>query len=327
MATLASIVDLVELDMDDTGNTKLSAAEYQSHVLRAVKEFSDAHPIQQETLLSIQKEVHKVSDTTNTIAAAAASDQSSVNTLLNEIKADYNLHRASTTYHKAADSTNVVTSADASDLASSLTLANEIKTDLNAHHILSGVHQQDDRQNTVTTLDAVDLTTVILLSNELKADYTNHLSETTDGRRIYANTVVSDSKFMRVEAVEYPVGLFPQSLPNFDRDGDWLIIKINTDPESTGDIVAVHWHKEHTLNGSASTLPVHYESVIRIGGRAYALQQLVVEKTNTIPIGKVAAYEREANKDLSRFLSSLDTIRKENAASRKPHNIHYNLWQ
>ena len=74
---------------------------------------------------------HKTADTVP--ALTIATDTASCITALNAIKADYNTHRASTTYHYNADATNTVTSADATDQASAITLANEIKTDLNAH--------------------------------------------------------------------------------------------------------------------------------------------------------------------------------------------------
>jgi len=77
--------------------------------------------------------VHIAADATNTISSPDATDQTSANTLLNELKADLNLHRASTTFHAVADATNVVASANATDLATSITLVNEIFTRLNAH--------------------------------------------------------------------------------------------------------------------------------------------------------------------------------------------------
>jgi hypothetical protein len=66
-------------------------------------------------------------------ALVAATDLTTAQTLLNAIKADYNTHRASTTYHYAADATNVTAAADATNQASADTLGNELKTDLNAH--------------------------------------------------------------------------------------------------------------------------------------------------------------------------------------------------
>lgn len=77
---------------------------------------------------------HKVADTTNTRAAAyPATDLATAITLANEIKADYEAHRASTTFHYTADATNTIAAANATDQSSLNTLANELKTDINAH--------------------------------------------------------------------------------------------------------------------------------------------------------------------------------------------------
>ena len=109
------------------------------------------------TVLTIHN--HKIDDTTNTITSTNATDQATLNTLLNEIKADYNAHRVSTTFHDSADTINVISSSNATDLTTSITLANEIKTDYNAHRSQSGVHPYDDSENAVTAADATNLVT------------------------------------------------------------------------------------------------------------------------------------------------------------------------
>ncbi len=120
-------------------------------------------------------QIHKVQDVTQTIAAADATDQATINTLLNEIKTDYNTHIASTTYHVAADATNTVTSDNSSSEATAVTLANEIKTDYNAHRSQSGVHNNSDTGNQVTTANCTNLATAITLANEIKVDFNLHL--------------------------------------------------------------------------------------------------------------------------------------------------------
>jgi len=122
--------------------------------------------------------VHSTDDTTNVVTSSDAIDQISVNTLLNEIKGDYNTHRVSTTFHEIADNTNVVLSADAISESTAVTLANEIKADYNAHRSQAGVHYDDDTGNTVTSADATNLTTAIILTNEIKSDYNHHIDGT-----------------------------------------------------------------------------------------------------------------------------------------------------
>ena len=129
--------------------------------------------------------VHDVNDTTNAVTSSDATNQTTLNTLLNEIKTDYNAHRISTTFHDAADSTNTVTSADATDAATSVTLANEIKTDYNAHRSQADVHPHDDSANAVSSADATDEATCITLANEIKTDYNAHLTATAGSGMAY----------------------------------------------------------------------------------------------------------------------------------------------
>lgn len=76
---------------------------------------------------------HKVADTTNTRSAPLATDLATAQTLANEIKTDYEAHRASATYHYTADATNTIVAANATDQSSLNTLLNELKTDINTH--------------------------------------------------------------------------------------------------------------------------------------------------------------------------------------------------
>lgn len=84
---------------------------------------------------------HIAADATNVVTSPNATDQTSLNTLLNEIKGDYNAHRVLLASHPVADATNVVTSANATDLATSITLVNEIVGDLNGHYAGAFVSQ------------------------------------------------------------------------------------------------------------------------------------------------------------------------------------------
>lgn len=77
---------------------------------------------------------HKVADPAPVLVKPTSSSTLvDLQTFVNAVKADYNTHRASTTYHGVADGTNTITSADATDQASADTLANELKADLNLH--------------------------------------------------------------------------------------------------------------------------------------------------------------------------------------------------
>lgn len=162
--------------------------------------------------------VHDVNDTTNAVTAADATNQATLNTLLNEIKTDYNAHRVSTTFHDAADSTNVVASADATDAATSVTLANEIKADYNAHRSQSDVHPHDDSANAVSSADATDEASCITLANEIKTDYNAHLTATAGSGMAYldltqtemnADTTAIVVKSSTTGAKTTPIVLYP----------------------------------------------------------------------------------------------------------------------
>lgn len=76
---------------------------------------------------------HISADATNVISAPVATDFASAETLANQLKAQFNLHRASAVFHPVADSTNNVSAADATTDASLATLVTQIKAKLNAH--------------------------------------------------------------------------------------------------------------------------------------------------------------------------------------------------
>ncbi|MRG98217.1 hypothetical protein [Polyangium spumosum] len=76
---------------------------------------------------------HMAADATNVLTAPTPTDLASCITAVNELKAEYNLHRVVTSCHPVADSTNAVSTADATDLASVIALANDVKAKLNAH--------------------------------------------------------------------------------------------------------------------------------------------------------------------------------------------------
>lgn len=88
-------------------------------------------------------DAHLVADAVNTIAAADATALASVYTLLNEIKADYNLHIVSDTYH-LAEGTATVTDANASTQATALTLASALKDAFNLHLADTDLHSEED---------------------------------------------------------------------------------------------------------------------------------------------------------------------------------------
>ncbi len=67
------------------------------------------------------------------IAAPLCTDQTTLETLVNELKADHNTHLAEAGVHFNNDVTNAIAAADASDLATAITLLTEFQTDYDLH--------------------------------------------------------------------------------------------------------------------------------------------------------------------------------------------------
>lgn len=67
------------------------------------------------------------------IAAPLATTQATLETLVNELKADHNTHLTEATVHFNNDAANAIAAADASDLATAITLLTEFQTDWDLH--------------------------------------------------------------------------------------------------------------------------------------------------------------------------------------------------
>lgn len=135
---------------------------------------------------------------TNIKYIGAPPDLTATNTLLNEIKADYNAHRVLTAgpVHGAADNTNTVTVADATDAPTRIALANDLRAKYQAHRVLTagGVHGTADNTNTIVLPPATDDATAVALTIELKAKYNAHRVLITNGVHTTAdNTNVTTS--------------------------------------------------------------------------------------------------------------------------------------
>lgn len=98
--------------------------------------------------------------------------------LANNVKTEYNLHIASTTYHGSADSTNNVSTTNATDLPSLLTLCAAIKTKFDAHiiDITAGVHNSADTTNTIVEAVPTDLPSAMRYLYNVSVHYAAHLA-------------------------------------------------------------------------------------------------------------------------------------------------------
>lgn len=134
------------------------------------------------TTTSLEATVDSINNGYLAVASSAevATSLAAAIALGNEIKSDYNIHRASVVFHASADSVNVVTSTNATDLASLITLVNEIKVDLNAHYSNTGgaYHSVVDTVNIIVQANATDLQSAQTLLTVLKASYNAHRTQT-----------------------------------------------------------------------------------------------------------------------------------------------------
>lgn len=76
---------------------------------------------------------HIAADATNVISAPTAVDWTTVSTLVNQLKTQFNAHCAVTSIHAVADAVNTVSTANATTDVTLAALANALKVGINAH--------------------------------------------------------------------------------------------------------------------------------------------------------------------------------------------------
>lgn len=106
---------------------------------------------------------HSPNDIDELVEIVDATDQASLNILLNELKDRYSTHIQKGSglglVHNLTDVVNIISSPDASDLNSSLVLVNELRTVFNAHREQAGIHFVSDIDNTVELVKQVGILT------------------------------------------------------------------------------------------------------------------------------------------------------------------------
>lgn len=146
-------------------------------------------------------EIHKVADAANAVVAVDANDQASLDTLLNELKADYNLHAVDTTYHTVVDADLVTAPDPAGVLADSITLANDILEQLQDHIAAysnvswSLVLENDENRLSVEVQDGGndqdnEFGLAVRLNGDIVKSWADLSMDSTSGR--YAPTIVNN---------------------------------------------------------------------------------------------------------------------------------------
>ncbi len=114
------------------------------------------------------------------------------------------------------------------------------------------------------------------IPNEQKAT-----KATTSGSREIDISSLTDR--IMVEAVEYPVGRFPEQYQRFALWGETVTFLGDEVPD--GSNAYVYYGKLHTLDGSSSTIPARHEDLIASGACGYAAVEWAVYAINRVNVG------------------------------------------
>ena len=87
-----------------------------------------------------------------------------------------------------------------------------------------------------------------------------------------------------VDAVEYPVGLYPAAYARFSVWGTILTLLSDSAPAGA-ESVRLWYSKLHTLDSSTSTLPPALEDLVGTGAAAYAALEWASFATNRVNVG------------------------------------------
>ena len=116
-----------------------------------------------------------------------------------------------------------------------------------------------------------------------------------------------------VEAVEYPVGKFPQRYQRFSLWGDTLTLLGEEIPD--GSDVYIYYGKLHTLSTEISTIPAEYEDLISYGAGGYAAVEWAAFAINRVNIGGTMTpgeFLAWGNEKLKHFRAELRRLGKRN---------------
>ncbi len=106
------------------------------------------------------------------------------------------------------------------------------------------------------------------------------LATTASSREI---SITSLTNRIMIEAVEYPVGQFPQRYQRFALWNDTLTLLGSEIPD--GSNCYIYYGKLHTLDGASSTIPAQYEDLVATGAAGYAALEWGVYSINKVNTG------------------------------------------
>jgi len=117
------------------------------------------------------------------------------------------------------------------------------------------------------------------------------LLETTPGSRELDISSLTDR--MVVNAVEFPVNLFPRQYQHFEIYGNVITLLGEKSPD--GGDAAVYYGAQHLLNEETSSLPPWLEDIVAVGAAGYAATAWVVYGVNRVNTGGSQTVTEMAN--------------------------------
>lgn len=134
---------------------------------------------------------------------------------------------------------------------------------------------------------------------------------TIAGSRVIDISPLTDR--VMVEAVEYPLGLFPPGYQRFALWGHALTLFGEETPD--GSDCNVYYGMLHTLDGQGSTIPTKHEDLIATGAEGYAAVEWASYAINRVSLGGTTTpgeFRAWGNERLKHFHSELKRLGRRN---------------
>jgi hypothetical protein len=134
---------------------------------------------------------------------------------------------------------------------------------------------------------------------------------TIAGSRVIDISPLTDR--VMVEAVEYPLEMFPPSYQRFALWGHALTLFSDETPD--GSDCNVYYGMLHTLDGQGSTIPTRYEDLIATGAEGYAAVEWASFAINRVSLGGTTTPQEFlawGNERLKQFRSELRRLGRRN---------------
>ncbi|MFH0914145.1 MAG: hypothetical protein V1849_02500 [Chloroflexota bacterium] len=133
---------------------------------------------------------------------------------------------------------------------------------------------------------------------------------TSGSREIDISTITGR---VTVEAVEYPVGQFPQRFQRFALWGNTLTLLGEEVPN--GGTAYIYYGKLHTLDATTSTIPTWLEDLVAVGAEGYAAVEWAAYALNRVNVGGGTTpqdFLTWGKEQLNRFRSELRRLGRKN---------------